>query len=83
MEMGVKAPVAVTPAALERLINYEWPGNVREMENMVERELIQNKSGSLLFDSLTTQKRKEQINFNKNIFQTLHLSFDTFYNNFI
>lgn len=64
MEMGVKTPVALAPEALSRLINYEWPGNVRELENMVERELIQNRSGSLLFDSLTNQRRKKQINFN-------------------
>jgi transcriptional regulator with GAF, ATPase, and Fis domain len=58
MEMGIKTPVAITPAALDRLINYEWPGNVRELENMVERELIRNRSGSLLFDNLTTPMRK-------------------------
>ncbi len=64
MEMGVKAQVAIAPAALDRLINYEWPGNVRELENMVERELIRNRSGSLLFDGLSSQKHKEQINSN-------------------
>jgi len=63
MEMGLKASVAVPPDALERLINYEWPGNVRELENMVERELIRNKTGSLLFDDLVTRKRNCQIDF--------------------
>jgi Nif-specific regulatory protein len=29
-----------TPPALEVLLNYEWPGNVREMENLVERLAI-------------------------------------------
>jgi Nif-specific regulatory protein len=29
-----------TPAALEALIDYTWPGNVREMENLVERLAI-------------------------------------------
>ncbi len=29
-----------TPQALEILSNYDWPGNVREMENLVERLVI-------------------------------------------
>lgn len=29
-----------TPAAVERLMNYDWPGNVREMENLVERLVV-------------------------------------------
>jgi transcriptional regulator with PAS, ATPase and Fis domain len=28
------------PAAVERLVNYDWPGNVREMENLVERLVV-------------------------------------------
>ncbi len=28
------------PAVLEILLNYEWPGNVREMENTIERTVI-------------------------------------------
>jgi Nif-specific regulatory protein len=29
-----------TPSALDRLANYDWPGNVREMENLIERLVI-------------------------------------------
>ncbi|HPO12883.1 MAG TPA: sigma-54 dependent transcriptional regulator [Candidatus Hydrogenedentes bacterium] len=29
-----------TPAAMARLMTYEWPGNVREMENTIERLLV-------------------------------------------
>jgi Nif-specific regulatory protein len=32
--------LSLTPRALESLTRYEWPGNVREMENMVERLAI-------------------------------------------
>jgi DNA-binding NtrC family response regulator len=34
------APAAVGPDALERLLAHAWPGNVREMRNVLERALI-------------------------------------------
>lgn len=34
------APAAVGPEALERLLAHTWPGNVREMRNILERALI-------------------------------------------
>ena len=38
-DMGSTAP-SVSPAALERLLEYDWPGNNREMRNVVERMFI-------------------------------------------
>jgi len=35
--------------AIDKLMNYNWPGNVRELENIVERELILNREGPLIF----------------------------------
>lgn len=32
---------------LDRLMSYDWPGNVREVKNIVERALISNQSGAL------------------------------------
>jgi DNA-binding NtrC family response regulator len=33
-------PAAITPEALDRLVTYAWPGNIREMRNVIERALI-------------------------------------------
>jgi two-component system response regulator HydG len=33
---GAHGPVRVTPAAMERLRQHDWPGNARELRNMVE-----------------------------------------------
>ncbi|MDF2772070.1 MAG: two component, sigma54 specific, transcriptional regulator, Fis family [Geminicoccaceae bacterium] len=34
------APHAVTDAALERLLRHAWPGNIRELRNVLERAMI-------------------------------------------
>jgi two-component system response regulator PilR (NtrC family) len=34
----------ITPAALKQLMNYPFPGNIRELENIVERSLILDRS---------------------------------------
>lgn len=37
----------VSPDALECLINYQWPGNIRELENLVERITILKGQGNV------------------------------------
>jgi transcriptional regulator with GAF, ATPase, and Fis domain len=42
----------LSPGTIDRLLSYHWPGNVRELENVIERELILNTSGPLVFKHL-------------------------------
>lgn len=35
-----EAPTAVSDAALERMLHYPWPGNIRELRNVLERAMI-------------------------------------------
>ncbi|HVR60761.1 MAG TPA: sigma-54 dependent transcriptional regulator, partial [Polyangia bacterium] len=35
-----KTITAIQPAAMERLIAYNWPGNIRELENVMERTML-------------------------------------------
>jgi len=39
--------------ALEKLESYGWPGNIRELENMIERAVIMTKSSTLSTEDLT------------------------------
>ncbi|UOF02403.1 sigma-54-dependent transcriptional regulator [Bdellovibrio reynosensis] len=42
----------VTPEALQLLKSYRWPGNIRELENMIERTFIVENSNQITADSL-------------------------------
>jgi DNA-binding NtrC family response regulator len=34
------APARVTDAAMRRLVAHDWPGNIRELENTIERAIV-------------------------------------------
>ncbi|MCI0493643.1 sigma-54 dependent transcriptional regulator [candidate division KSB1 bacterium] len=37
----LKKPASqITDAAMEKLLNYPWPGNIRELENVIERAIV-------------------------------------------
>ena len=44
--LKIHTPPHITSADLERLKSYSWPGNIRELENLIERALIQSKGHS-------------------------------------
>ena len=50
-DMGLKAP-ALTTDALEHLENYDFPGNVRELKNIIERALIESAGTDITADHL-------------------------------
>jgi len=39
--------VAISPELMERLSDYSWPGNIRELENLIERMVILRESDTL------------------------------------
>lgn len=40
----------LTRAALTQLTSYDWPGNVRQLQNVIERSLILWQGGALTFE---------------------------------
>jgi DNA-binding NtrC family response regulator len=46
---GIAVP-EIDPTMIENLINYDFPGNVRELKNMVERAIITDRDGQLSID---------------------------------
>ena len=39
-ERNRKAVKGFTPRAMDLLIHYDWPGNIRELENAIERSVV-------------------------------------------
>lgn len=56
-----KEVVALSPHALSELENYSWPGNIRELENVIERALVFSSGSALQIDSLSTLIDSEKI----------------------
>lgn len=73
-ELGLSATPGIAPGALARFMKYDWPGNARELQNIVERELILYRGGTLNFESLasdTILKETKPTLCNKDSFDTL------------
>lgn len=68
----------ITPAAMEFLNSYNWPGNIRELENLVERLAILKGTGMVDVQDLPEKYRKtttpDQVAFDLN---SNHLDFNS------
>jgi transcriptional regulator with GAF, ATPase, and Fis domain len=53
-ELGCSKP-RLTRAAITKLENYHWPGNIRELRNVIERAIIISRGGALDFDLPVTE----------------------------
>ena len=49
----------VTDEAMQRMMDYDWPGNIRELENMTERLTVLVGEGDIETDDLPMQIREE------------------------
>jgi two-component system response regulator PilR (NtrC family) len=50
-QMG-KAVTGITRTAMDLLVDHDWPGNIRELENVIERAVALEATASILPDSL-------------------------------
>lgn len=58
-----KSPKRFAPEALEYLSAYEWPGNVRQLENVVERCLVLSAGDIIGVDDLPSEIKDEEAQF--------------------
>jgi len=77
-ELKLPAIPKISPGTIDSLLEYNWPGNVREIQNVVERSLILNPKGPLTFDymnlrkSLVSQDQPEQFNSTDKLDDVVH-----------
>ncbi|GAI36478.1 unnamed protein product, partial [marine sediment metagenome] len=50
---GSKVVKGVSSRALELLVDYDWPGNIRELENVIERAIVLRQDEMLLTRSIS------------------------------
>ncbi len=55
-------PMHISPKAMELLLNHSWPGNVRQLENIIERITL-TVSGNTVFDHNLPQEFRVQGNY--------------------
>lgn len=48
---GMETPV-ITPDALDMLLDHDWQGNVRELENVIQRALVLHENGVITEDDI-------------------------------
>jgi two-component system, NtrC family, response regulator PilR len=59
-QMGGK-PIAIAPAAIQALAHYSFPGNVRELENILERAAALCANGKIEADDLQLRAKPQTI----------------------
>ncbi|MBA7670846.1 Anaerobic nitric oxide reductase transcription regulator NorR [subsurface metagenome] len=58
-ELKLPAIPTLSPVAIDPLMQYHWPGNIRELQNVVERILILNPDGPLTFEHLNLPQQQK------------------------
>ncbi len=54
------APPAIGPDARERLARYDWPGNIRELRNVIDRMVILHNGRRIGIEDLPPKLRGDQ-----------------------
>jgi DNA-binding NtrC family response regulator len=57
-QIANKPITAVSDDALERLRNYSWPGNIRQLENAIEQAVVLSNHSTLILDDLLREVRE-------------------------
>jgi transcriptional regulator with GAF, ATPase, and Fis domain len=60
-ELGFREPPPIASGAIDFLMQHHWPGNIRELENVVERALIQNKGRTLSQDHFSLANQANHV----------------------
>jgi two-component system NtrC family response regulator len=57
---GGRDTIELSPEAWKALYNYSWPGNIRELENLIERAVVLNAGAKIEIDDLPGELTNKQ-----------------------
>ncbi len=77
-EMGLGKVVSPDPGEIDKLLTYSWPGNIRELENMVEKALILSHGNRLIFDEPVLNDNEMGISESAHIVHKINLNTNTY-----
>ncbi len=52
-KMGLHSTPKIDPEAMDALLSYSWPGNIRELKNILERAMILSKEDTITIDDIS------------------------------
>lgn len=78
-----KEVIGITPSAMEKIFSFEWPGNVRQLENVLKRALVLCQGewvteDHLLFERMVERREIREERAKKPIKELLDIVFDEF-----
>jgi two-component system NtrC family response regulator len=64
---GMKEKIELSTETWKALYNHTWPGNIRELENVIERAVVLNPGGIIELEDLPAEfsKKREEIDVNR------------------
>jgi len=80
MEKSGRASIRFTSSAILKLCQYDWPGNIREMSNLIERLSIIYPMGIIGLEELPEKIRGTDDVSNNNVLEQRNTTIDTSYN---
>ncbi len=66
LEHKYKTKKTISPQVLQEFMEYNWPGNIRELKNIVERLYHLSEGTNISVDDLPKNIHRKQISFNEN-----------------
>ena len=64
--LGLDASYTIDPEAEELLMSYQWPGNIRELQNVLDRAIILTESEVISIADLPHQVTRQVVELSKN-----------------
>lgn len=73
-----KIITSISPKAMRVLFNYEYPGNIRELENIIEMAIVTDEDGIIDLNDLPSEIARHSDDFNARGDNSFSLQFDHF-----